>query len=52
MLNMTMRFNALLKFENGAVGFLFTNWVAGKRIYSVEMHAKGIQLLVNQMIRQ
>lgn len=35
-------FNALLKFENGAVGFLLTNWVVGKRIYSVEMHAKGI----------
>lgn len=35
-------FNALLKFENGAVGFLLTNWVVGKRIFSVEMHAKGI----------
>ena len=35
-------FNALLKFESGAVGFLFTNWAAGKRIFSVEMHAKGI----------
>lgn len=35
-------FNALLKFESGAVGFLLTNWVVGKRIFSVEMHAKGI----------
>ncbi|MDO9543351.1 MAG: Gfo/Idh/MocA family oxidoreductase [Kiritimatiellia bacterium] len=35
-------FNALLKFENGAVGFLLTNWVVGKRTYLVEMHAKGI----------
>jgi len=35
-------FNALLKFENGAIGFLLTNWVVGKRIFRVEMHAKGI----------
>lgn len=35
-------FNSLLKFENGAVGFLLTNWVVGKRIFQVEMHAKGI----------
>jgi virulence factor len=35
-------FNVLLKFESGAVGFLLTNWVVGKRIFSVEMHAKGI----------
>ena len=35
-------FNALLEFENGAVGMLITNWVVGKRIFSVEMHAKGI----------
>ena len=35
-------FNALLKFENGAVGFLLTNWAVGKRIFRVEMHAKGI----------
>lgn len=35
-------FNALLKFESGAVGILLTNWVVGKRILRVEMHAKGI----------
>ncbi|MCK4244840.1 MAG: Gfo/Idh/MocA family oxidoreductase [Candidatus Omnitrophica bacterium] len=35
-------FNALLKFESGAVGMLLTNWVVGKRIFRVEMHAKGI----------
>ena len=35
-------FNALLEFENGAVGMLITNWVVGKRIFSVEMHSKGI----------
>jgi len=31
-----------LKFESGAVGILLTNWVVGKRIFKVEMHAKGI----------
>ncbi len=35
-------FNALLEFESGAVGILLTNWVVGKRIFSVEMHSKGI----------
>lgn len=35
-------FNALVKFENGAVGMLLCNWVVGKRIFSVEMHSKGI----------
>ena len=35
-------FNALLEFENGAVGMLLANWVTGKRIFQVEMHAKGI----------
>ena len=35
-------FNALLEFESGAVGMLLTNWVVGKRIFQVEMHAKGI----------
>ncbi len=39
-------FNALLKFENGTIGFLLTNWAAGKRIFSVEMHAKGISAFV------
>ena len=37
-------FNALLKFEGGAVGILLTNWVVGKRILRVEMHAKGISV--------
>ena len=35
-------FNALFEFENGAVGMLLTNWVVGKRIFTVEMHSKGI----------
>lgn len=35
-------FNALVEFESGAVGILLTNWVTGRRIYSVEMHAFNI----------
>ncbi|HNQ35026.1 MAG TPA: Gfo/Idh/MocA family oxidoreductase [bacterium] len=35
-------FNALLKFESGAVGFLMNNWAVGKRTFSVELHARGI----------
>ncbi len=35
-------FNALVEFENGAVGILLTNWVTGRRIYSVEMHSLNI----------
>lgn len=40
-------FNALLKFENGASGFLLTNWVVGKRVHTFEMHAKGISAFVD-----
>ena len=40
-------FNALLKFENGGTGFLLTNWVAGKRVHTFEMHAKGISAFVD-----
>ena len=35
-------FYAIIEFENGSTGFLSANWVSGKRIYSVEMHGKGI----------
>lgn len=35
-------FLALVEFETGATGILSTNWTSGKRIYSVEMHGKGI----------
>jgi predicted dehydrogenase len=35
-------FNALLEFESGATGILLTNWVTGRRIFSVEMHAQNI----------
>ncbi len=40
-------FNALLRFENGATGFLLTNWVVGKRVHVFEMHAKGISAFVD-----
>lgn len=40
-------FNALIKFETGAAGILLTNWVVGKRIFSVEMHSKGISAFVD-----
>lgn len=35
-------FLALIEFDSGATGILSTNWTSGKRIYSVEMHGKGI----------
>lgn len=35
-------FHAMIEFENNSTGFLSANWVSGKRIYSVEMHGKGI----------
>lgn len=40
-------FNAFIEFESGAVGFLSTNWVSGTRIYSIEMHGKGICAFVD-----
>jgi predicted dehydrogenase len=43
-------FNALIEFERKAVGFLSTNWVSGTRIYSVEIHGKGICAFVNPEI--
>lgn len=39
-------FNALMEFESGATGILLTNWVTGRRIYSVEMHAYNISAYV------
>lgn len=39
-------FNAFMKFKNGSVGFLNTNWTVGKRIFSIEMHSKGISAFV------
>lgn len=40
-------FNAFIKFENGSIGYLNTNWRAGKRIFSVEMHSIGISAFVD-----
>lgn len=39
-------FNAFMKFKNGSVGFLNTNWKVGKRIFSIEMHSRGISAFV------
>ena len=36
-----------MKFEGGATGFLLTNWVAGKRVHTFEMHAKGISAFID-----
>jgi len=40
-------FNAVLRFKNGASGLLITNWVAGKRVHTFEMHAKGISAFID-----
>jgi virulence factor len=40
-------FNALIRFENGAVGDLMANWTAGPRQWLFEMHGKGISAYVN-----
>jgi len=40
-------FNALVHFENGAIGFLMSNWAAGSRVHTFEMHSKGISAFVN-----
>lgn len=33
---------ALVRFSNGTVGILLSNWVAGKRLFSVEAHGPGV----------
>jgi len=33
---------ALVRFSSGATGVLLTNWMTGRRIFSVEIHAAGI----------
>lgn len=40
-------FNALVCFEDGAIGFLMSNWMAGARVHTFEMHGKGISAFVN-----
>ena len=33
---------AMLHFDNGATGAMITNWFSGRRIFRVQMHARGI----------
>lgn len=40
-------FIALMKFDSGAVGVLLTNWAAGSRIHTFEMHSRGISAFIN-----
>ncbi|MDE2887901.1 MAG: Gfo/Idh/MocA family oxidoreductase [Gemmatimonadota bacterium] len=35
---------ALVKFSSGATGVLLTNWMTGRRIFSVEIHSPGISV--------
>ena len=37
-------FNALVRFESGGVGFLMSNWIAGARVHTFEMHSRGCLL--------
>ncbi|RLI36191.1 gfo/Idh/MocA family oxidoreductase [Candidatus Bathyarchaeota archaeon] len=40
-------FNALVEFDGGVVGFLMSNWAAGSRIHTFEMHSKNASAFVN-----
>ncbi|HID94828.1 MAG TPA: Gfo/Idh/MocA family oxidoreductase [Candidatus Latescibacteria bacterium] len=40
-------FVAIIQFEGGSIGVLLTNWAAGKRVHTFEMHAKGISAFIN-----
>jgi virulence factor len=40
-------FNALVRFENGGVGVLLTNWNVGGRRHTFEMHGEGISAFVD-----
>ncbi len=35
---------ALVRFSSGATGVLLTNWMTGRRIFSVEIHSPGISV--------
>ena len=35
---------ALIKFSSGATGVLLTNWMTGRRLFSVEIHSPGISV--------
>lgn len=40
-------FNALIRFKNGCVGHLCSNYSSGGRVHYFEMHSKGIYAFVN-----
>jgi len=40
-------FNALLKFKNGCIGHLISNYSSGGRVHYFEMHSKGIYAFIN-----
>ncbi|RKY63787.1 MAG: gfo/Idh/MocA family oxidoreductase [Candidatus Latescibacterota bacterium] len=40
-------FFALVRFSSGATGVLLTNWAAGKRVHTFEMHSLGISAFVD-----
>ncbi len=44
-------FNAIVEFESGAIGFLVSNFIVGKRIFSQEMHSKGISAYIEPEVR-
>jgi predicted dehydrogenase len=39
-------FNVLMEFENGAAGMLVSNFMVGKRVFAIEMHAHNISAYV------
>ncbi len=40
-------FCSLIEFSSGAIGILSANWTSGKRIFSLEIHGKGIVVFVD-----
>ncbi len=44
-------FNAIMEFESGAVGFLVSNFAVGKRIFSLDMHSKGISAYIEPEVK-
>ena len=44
-------FNAVLRFESGAVGILSTNWRTGRRYLGVEIHAPGASAYVETEVK-
>ena len=40
-------FNALLRFQGGAVGHLLNSYKVGKRVHTFELHARGISAFVD-----